>query len=150
MVSRFLVGVPPREWPYGRWFLVEAESHDSVAEQFSGVEQLVVTDLQRERPGWLTDSTLAALSAHSLFRLGDPEPSWLTNLLDHLLNGDTYRWYRLCARRNGDPAEHRMGDFGTWHPKGPGSVLLLGRKMVVTQVRPAEAPFDGELVLVAA
>jgi hypothetical protein len=160
MMARFLVGAWhhgwPRddsasEWARGDWFLVDADSRDDVTERFSGFEQLAVTDLQHERPSWLTDSSLAALSEHWLYRLGDSEPGWLSRLLDHLVSGDEYRWYRLLERpAEGDGHETRLGDYGSWSPKGPGSVLLLGRRMVVAAVHPAEAAFEATLVLVAA
>ena len=71
-------------------------------------------------------------------------------MLDHLVNGDVYRWYELVERSK-DGAEERLGRLGSWVPKGPGSLLLLPdtRRLTVAVVRPAEPPLEAELVLVA-
>src|SRR4051812_36125345 len=43
--------------------------------------------------------------------------AWLlSNLLDHLLNGDTFQWYRLVQRTQTGTHEARFGDYGTWSP----------------------------------
>jgi hypothetical protein len=145
--TRFLI-CPDASRGEGNAFMVLAQSREAIVERYPVLADYPIYRLSDERPSWLTDARLEGLERNASYTLGPDEPGWLRNIIEHLENGHSFRWYKLAHLSRG--TETPAGELGSWVSKAVGTEIRLpgGRPVRVVEIRPMQAPFEAVLVVV--
>jgi hypothetical protein len=121
-MPRYLVCSPHTRREPPDSYIIVATSREDIARDLPLFADQPMYRLPDERPGWLTDEYLALIERRKTHKLGEKESKSLSALLDHVANGDMWKWFYLEQRSDGaDPVF--VGELGTWRGLEAGSVI---------------------------